>query len=418
MSNLPDSATINKNGQLVIGGLAATKLAQKFGTPLYVVDEQTVRNRCRQYLEAFHQYYPNTEIIFASKALCTVGLSRVIASEGLGFDVSSGGELFTVLKAKADPAKIYFHGNNKSSAEIVQGLKSKVGRFVVDNQFELANLAAVAKKLKKTANILIRINPGIEAHTHEFIQTGKIDSKFGVPLDQLEDLVNKAKTYKNVRLCGFQAHIGSQILDLAPFVAVTKLLLELTKKYGTAEINIGGGLGIPYLADQSAPSIAELAKQVTAVLKGKTQAKLVVEPGRSIVGQAGITLYTIGVSREIPGIRRYLIVDGGMNDNPRYILYQAKYEALLADKANAPKTETVTIGGRFCESGDIIIKDGQLPPAKVGDLVAVLGTGAYNYSMASNYNRVPRPAMVLVNKGQAKLIVRRERNQDLIRNDV
>lgn len=417
MNNLPDSAEIKENGHLAIGGCDTVELAREFGTPLYVIDAATVRNRCRQYLSAFRSRYPNTEIIFASKALCVVGIANLIKEEGLGFDVSSGGELFTVLKVKADPAKIYFHGNNKSRQEIVQGLKSKAQRFVVDNIYELRNLVDAATELKTTAEILIRVNPGIEAHTHEFIQTGRTDSKFGVPLDQLDDFINEVKKERRIKLAGFHAHIGSQIFDVAAFVAETKLLLELTNKYQTGEINIGGGVGIPYLSSETAPSLDDFAEQITAVIKGRTEAKLVLEPGRSIVGQAGITLYTVGVVRKIPGGRKYLIVDGGMSDNPRFILYQAQYEALLANKAKDQEKEQVTIAGRFCESGDIVIKDGLLPPAEANDLIAVMGTGAYNYSMASNYNRVPRPAMVLAENGKAKLIVRRESYEDLIRND-
>jgi len=417
MANLPDSAGINDKGHLEIGGCDLVELTKEFGTPLYVLDERTIRSRCRDYVKCFRAEYPDTEVIFASKALSTVGVSEIVASEGLGFDVSSGGELYTVIKAKADPQKIYFHGNNKSLKELKEGLEVGVGRFVVDNEYELANLEKVTNESGMRADILIRVNPGIEAHTHEFVQTGRVDSKFGAPLDQLDELVGRVKKTKLIGLKGFHAHIGSQIFDSAPFVAVTKLLLDLTKKYDTEEINIGGGLGIPYLAGETAPVIADFAGQITGVLKGKTEAKLILEPGRSIVGTAGITLYTVGVVRDIPGVRKYLIVDGGMSDNPRFILYGAKYEALLAGKPEAEKTETVTVAGRFCESGDIVIKDGKLPPAQVGDIIAVLATGAYNYSMASNYNRVPRPAMVIASRSRAELVVKRETYEDLIAND-
>ncbi|MDD5594519.1 MAG: diaminopimelate decarboxylase, partial [Candidatus Margulisbacteria bacterium] len=393
--NLPDSAGINSKGHLEIGGCDMVDLAKEFGTPLYVMDERTIRARCSDYVDCFKASYPNTEIIFASKALCAVGIAEIIAGEGLGFDVSSGGELYTVIKAKADPKKIYFHGNNKSLNEIREGLAAGVGRFVVDNVYELKNLEQATREAGRRADILIRVNPGIEAHTHEFIQTGRTDSKFGVPLDQLDELVKTVKQTKLVSLKGFHAHIGSQIFDVAPYLAEAKLLVELTQKYGTEEINIGGGLGIPYLSEETAPVIADFAKQIAAVLKGKTEAKLVLEPGRSIVGTAGVTLYTIGAVREIRGARKYLIVDGGMSDNPRFILYGARYEAYLAARPKAVREETVTIAGRFCESGDLIIKDGKLPRASVGDLVAIAATGAYNYSMASNYNRVPRPAMVV-----------------------
>jgi diaminopimelate decarboxylase len=419
MANLPDSAGTNEKGHLEIGGCDLALLAKEFGTPLYVLDERTIRDRCREYLKCFRAQYPNTEVIFASKALCTVGVSEIIASEGLGFDVSSGGELYTVIKAKADPKKIYFHGNNKSLKELKEGLEAGIGRFVVDNQYELANLEKVTNELGLRAEILIRVNPGIEAHTHEFVQTGRVDSKFGVPLDQLDELVGRVKKTKLISLKGFHTHIGSQIFDAAPFVAEAKLLLELTQKYGTEEINIGGGLGIPYLAEESAPVIANFASQIAGVLKGKTEAKLILEPGRSIVGTAGVTLYTIGAVRDITGVRKYLIVDGGMSDNPRFILYGAKYEALIANRMEEKEEEKeqVTIAGRFCESGDIIIKDGKLPPAQVGDIIAVLATGAYNYSMASNYNRVPRPAMVMASRNRGELVVKRETYEDMIAND-
>lgn len=415
--NLPYSAEINAKGHLSIGGCDLLDLAKDYGTPLYVMDEQTIRDNCRKYSIAFHSHHVNTEVIFASKALCTIGVSAVIASEGLGFDVSSGGELYTVLKAGADPKKIYFHGNNKSLKEIREGLQSSIGRFVVDNIYELNNLDKMTTETGLRAHILIRVNPGIEAHTHEFIQTGRVDSKFGVPLNQLEELVKATKKMKLISLMGFHAHIGSQIFDIDPFVAELKLLLELTEKYETDEINIGGGIGIPYLANEEMPSIESFAKKITACLKDKPGLKLILEPGRSIVGSAGVTLYTIGAIRDIPGVRKYLIVDGGMSDNPRFILYGAQYEAFLAKSPEAAKEEKVTIAGRFCESGDLIIKDGKLPPAKVGDVIVVAATGAYNYSMASNYNRVPRPAMVLVHDGEADMVVKRETYEDIVAND-
>lgn len=414
--NLPDSAGINEQGNLTIGGCDLAGLAKEFGTPLYIMDERTVRERCRQYLKCFRAAYSNTEVAFACKALCVTGLLEIIASEGLGFDVSSGGELYTALKAKADPKKLYFHGNNKSPREIREGLAAGVGRFVVDNVYELKNLDAATRELGLRANILIRVNPGIEAHTHEFIQTGKIDSKFGVPLDQLDELVREVKKFELVSLKGFHAHIGSQIFDAAPFVAEAKLLAELTKKYGTEEIDLGGGIGVPYLASETAPVIADFAAQIAGAIKG-TDAKLILEPGRSIVASAGVTLYTVGAVRDIPGVRKYLIVDGGMSDNPRYILYGAQYEAYSVSRPDAARTETVTIAGRFCESGDLLIKDGKLPPVKAGGLIAVAATGAYNYSMASNYNRVPRPALAVVSRGRVELAVKRESYEDLVAND-
>ncbi len=418
MSNLPLTAKSNKKGHLEIGGCDVVDLAKEFGTPLYVMDEATLRDRCRQYMTSFRTHYPNSDIIFASKALCTVGISRVIASEGLGFDVSSGGELYTVLKTRADLMKIYFHGNNKSPKEIEEGLKAGIGCFVIDNEQELKNLELLTGKTKKITRVMIRVNPGIEAHTHEFIQTGKADSKFGVPLDQVDAFVQAVKKVKSVKLIGFHAHIGSQILELKPFVAEAELLLELTKKYGTEELNLGGGLGIAYLPQHVPPAIEHFAKEIAKFLKDKTTAKLILEPGRSIVGTAGVTLYTVGAIKDIPGIRKYVFVDGGMADNPRPILYDARYDALIASTSlGARGKEKVTIAGRFCESGDKLIKDIELPKVSVGDTLVVACTGAYNYSMASNYNRVGRPAMVLASDGDAAVVVKRESYEDLTLND-
>lgn len=415
--SLPLTAKTNKHGRLEVGGCDAVELAKEFGTPLYVVDEKTLRDRCRDYVDSFKQAYPNSEVAFACKALCAVGIARIAQSEGLGFDVSSGGELYTVLKAGADPQKIYFHGNNKPLQELAEGLDAGIGRFMIDNEQELGNLEKLAAAKGNRARVMVRVNPGIEAHTHEFIQTGKIDSKFGVPLDQLADFVAAVKKCKMVQLMGFHAHIGSQILDTKPFIEEAKLLLELTQKYRTSEIGLGGGIGISYLPEQKPPTSKEFAAGIAGVLKGKTDAKLIVEPGRSIVGQAGITLYTVGVVKNIPGVRKYVIVDGGMSDNPRPILYDAKYEALLANKAAAQAEETVRVVGRFCESGDILIKEAPLPAVAPGDILATTCTGAYNYSMASNYNRVPRPAMVLVNNGRASVVIKRESYDDLVAND-
>lgn len=415
--NQPVTAKVNQKGHLEVGGCDVVELAKEFGTPLYVMDEATLRDRCQDYVRSFKAEWGNSEIVYASKALCTVGISRIIASEGLGFDVASGGELYTVLTAGADPKKIYFHGNNKSLAEIAEGLKAGIGRFVVDNMEELNNLDLVTRQAGRRSDILFRINPGIEAHTHEFIQTGKIDSKFGIQLNELDHFVQTVKKMQLVDLQGLHAHIGSQILDTKGFVAEAELVGNLTTKYGLPEINIGGGIGIAYLPAQTPPSIGTFAKEIAKALKGKTSAKLIVEPGRSIVGTAGITLYTIGSVKNIPGVRKYLIVNGGMSDNPRFILYQAKYDALLGNRPDEPKDDLVTVAGRFCESGDVILKDAKLPKAAAGDILTVLCTGAYNYSMASNYNRVGRPAMVVVNAGDAELAVRRENYEDLTRND-
>ena len=418
MRNLPDTAKIMKNGHLEIGGCDTVELAKEFGTPLYVLDETTIRSRCQAYLRSFRKYYPNTDVIYACKALCTAAVQKLVNSEGLGLDVSSGGELYTALKAGCDVKRIYFHGNNKSSAELKLALESGIGRIVVDNLQELNNVEEVAEAIGTTVPVMFRVNPGIEAHTHEYIKTGTVDSKFGVPRDRIDAAVRKAREKKRVELVGFHAHIGSQIFDIKPFVEETKLLLDLTLKYGTAELNLGGGPGIAYLSSDEPPAIEDYAKAVGSVLKDKTMARLVLEPGRSIIGTAGVTLYTVGGTKDIPGIRKYIFVDGGMSDNPRPILYQARYDARIANRAQEPTAEKVTVAGRFCESGDILIRDINLPRVEVGDVLAVLCTGAYNYSMGSNYNRVGRPAMVLAQGGNATLILKRESYDDLIANDV
>lgn len=415
--NYPDTTQLNTANHLEIGGCDTVELAKEFGTPLYVIDETTLRQRCKDYLISFRKYYPHTDVAYACKALCVAGVLKTIASEGLGFDVASGGEIHTALKAGADPEKIYFHGNNKSKSELKMALEAGIGQIVVDNLQELENLDEVTQQTGKDARILLRINPGIEAHTHDYIKTGTTDSKFGVPQGEIEAAVKDAKSRKKIDLVGFHAHIGSQIFDVKPFVDETRLLLSLTRKYRTLEMSLGGGIGVPYLPTDEVPSIDYFAQNITAVLESDG-IKLVLEPGRSIIANAGVTLYSIGAVKDIPGIRKYVFIDGGMSDNPRPILYQAKYDAKIVTKMEGKNTDKVTVAGRFCESGDVLIKDIELPAPQAGDILAVACTGAYNYSMASNYNRVPRPAMVMVSQGKAKLLVKRETYDDLIRNDV
>jgi len=413
MRNYPDTAKI-VGGQLEIGGIKAVDLAKEFGTPLFVVDEQTIRSRCRTYVDSFKKYHANTEIAYACKALCVTGILQLIASEGLGLEVASGGEIYTALKAKVDPAKLYFHSNNKPKSELEFAIKNKVGRIMVDNLQEVENLAEIGQPV----DIILRINPGIEAHTHEYIKTGTLDSKFGVPKTEIDNVVKVIKSKENINLKGFHAHIGSQIVDQKPFEDEVGLLLRLARKYEVGEIDVGGGIGIAYLEKDPAPVIEKFAEKIAKVLKNDSGIKLILEPGRSIVGTAGVTLYTIGAVKDIKGVRKYVFIDGGMSDNPRPILYQAKYDALIANKADQKKTDKVTVAGRFCESGDILIKDIALQKAEPKDVLAVMCTGAYNYSMASNYNRVGRPAMVFVNNGSAKLILKREKYEDIALNDV
>jgi len=429
MGNLPLTYKIN-NGQSEIGGMPALELAKEFGTPLYVFDEQTIRETCRRYKDSFKSRYPNTEIVYASKAFSSTAILKIMQDEGLGADVASGGELYTALKAGMNSRKIYFHGNNKSPSEIEMALKSSVGRVVVDNFDELKRLDEISVRTGMRADCLIRVNPGVEAHTHEFIQTGRTDSKFGITKERVLEAVALIDKMRNINFVGLHAHIGSQIFDVSSYSALIDVLLGLAKEiYEKTEIeieelNIGGGLGVSYLEEDKAPTIEALAASVTSHLKEKAreldleEPRLILEPGRSIVSLAGVTLYTVGVIKDIPGIRKYVCVDGGMSDNPRPILYGAKYDAVIAGKADKPKTDKVTLAGRFCESGDILIKDIMLPASEIGDIVLVPCTGAYNYSMSSNYNRVPRPAVVLVSEGDATLIVARETYDDLTSHDI
>jgi diaminopimelate decarboxylase len=418
--NQPITSKINAKGHLEIGGCDLVDLAAEFGTPLYIMDETTLRVRCREYKNAFKDHYENTRIVYACKALCTTAVLKIVNEEGLGVDVASGGELYTARKAGCDLKNAYFHGNNKTRKELEQAVEWGVGRIVVDNFDELALLDEVTQKMRKKVDILFRINPGIEAHTHEFIQTGQTDSKFGIAKKRAAEAVKAAQKVPYINFIGLHGHIGSQIFDVKPYAALVKLLAGLG--IGIEELDIGGGIGIDYTGKDKPPAIDDLAVTVMGAFKKawpvNPAPRLVLEPGRSIVGTAGVTVYTVGGVKKIPGIRKYVSVDGGMSDNPRPILYDAKYDALLANRAKDPKKEKVTVAGRFCESGDKLIKDIRLPQVKVGDLLAVFCTGAYNYSMASNYNRVGRPAMVLVNNGGAALIQKRESYEDLVLNDM
>jgi diaminopimelate decarboxylase len=428
--NLPLTGKVDQTGHLEIGGCDVSDLAKKFGTPLYVLDEKDIRERCRAYKTLLKSKYPNSDIIYASKALSAIGLLKVISDEGLGIDVSSGGELYTALKAGVSSKTIYFHGNNKSRQEIEEGLAASVGRFVADNFEELKVLDELTIKDGKRAQVLIRVNPGVEAHTHEAVKTGQIDSKFGIGRDKVLDAVKAVSSMRSVKYAGLHAHIGSQIFDAEGYLTEIDVLLDIAKqgydqlKIETKELNIGGGIGIQYVAADDPLKLEDFISAITKRLKERITAlklpmpKLILEPGRSIVGGAGVTLYRIGLVKEIPGIRKYVVVDGGMSDNIRPMLYGAKYEFVAADNMKADKTEKYTVAGRFCESGDVLAKDAELPKLEKGGLLAVLCTGAYNYSMSSNYNRVPRPAMVMVKDGKAKLILKRETYEDMARNDI
>jgi diaminopimelate decarboxylase len=421
---------VNPAGHLEIGGYDAVELARDFGTPLYVMDEALIREICGQYREYFIERH-QAEVFYASKAFLTLAMCRIIEQEGLGLDVVSGGELYTAIKARFPADKICFHGNNKQLDELKLALEYGVGRIVVDNYHELEMLGRLAEQMGKTAEVLLRVSPGVEAHTHEYIKTGQIDSKFGftVPNGQALDAARRCLKISSLRLHGIHCHIGSQVFEMESFGYTAGIMMELIRDIHLntgarlTEINLGGGFGIYYAEGDQPSQIESYAEAVTASISQKAREyniqipRLMIEPGRSIVGEAGTTLYTVGSVKEIPGIRKYVAVDGGMTDNPRHALYQAKYEACLANKPDSPSEEAVAITGKCCESGDMLIWDLPLPRVEAGDILAVACTGAYNYSMSMNYNRLCRPAVVLVHDGEAEVIVERENYEDLLRND-
>ena len=420
----PVTASV-ENSHLFIGGCDTVDLAKKYGTPLYVIDEETLRSICREYKRAF-QEYGNIKMMYASKALCNTAISKIIASEGFGFDTVSIGEIYTVYRAGADMSSVLFNGNNKTKKEIELALDYGVGRFSVDNFHEVELLNQIASEKGKKVDILLRITPGIECHTHDYIQTGQIDSKFGFDLTQVDEIVYLIiNVYKNLKLRGVHAHIGSQIFELKSYHDEVEVLIkemERIKKVFSIEldeINIGGGLGVKYTENDNPPSVKQMAEVVISSMKkysGEIHT-IYLEPGRSIISTAGVTLYTVGSFKQVPNGRKYIAVDGGMADNPRPSMYQAEYTAEVANKMTSNEFESVTIAGRYCESGDILIDNIYLPKLEAGDILCVYNTGAYNYSMASNYNRVEKPAMVLVNNSISDIIVNRESLEDLASHD-
>lgn len=429
---LPLSAQINSHNCLEIGGCDVTKLVRQFGSPLYILDEETLLRACRQYRDAFKRYYPGeSQVLYASKAWSCLAVCAIAASVGLGIDVVSGGELYTALLSGVSPDKLYFHGNNKSSEELTLAIESGC-TIVVDNWQELHTLIGFAHKVTESPSqpirIMLRLTPGIECHTHEYIRTGHLDSKFGFDPNQLDEVFAFVSQQSALSCVGLHAHIGSQIFEIQPHQDLAGVMVQWLDKairYGlpVTELNVGGGLGIKYTESDDPPSIEEWVKTICEAIKDACEAqklplpKLLCEPGRSLIGPACVTAYTIGSSKVVPEIRTYVAIDGGMSDNPRPITYQSVCRAVVANRMSAPLEETVTIAGKHCESGDILIKDAQLPKTEPGDILVVMVTGAYNYSMASNYNRLPRPAAVVVSAGEANLILRRETYQDLIRQD-
>lgn len=422
-----------KNGNLYIEDCNTVSLAKKYGTPLYVFSETSIRNAMKDYKKSIDKYYGgNGNVLYASKAFSCKEMYRIAKSEGIFVDCVSMGEIYTAISADFDPDHIFFHGNNKTPEELEYALKQGVGRIVVDNFDELNTVDDFAQKLGIKANVLVRITPGIDAHTHDYIKTGRVDSKFGFAITTGDAIKAIKETLKkqNVTLMGLHCHIGSQIFETEPFedcaVIMLKFIAEIKNKFGAEiqELNLGGGFGIQYISEDDPLKYSEFMKKVSVAVKEAAKylniqtPKIFIEPGRSIVGPAGLTLYTVGNVKQIENVRNYVAVDGGMSDNPRYALYDADYTFVVANKAEKEASYLATIAGKCCESGDLLAEDVYIQKPKKDDILAVLATGAYNYSMASNYNRIPRPAVVMVKENTDRIIVKRESFEDIISNDL
>lgn len=430
-SVFPDSTEVSASGHLQIGGADVTELAAEYGTPLYIFDEASLRSRCQEYLHEFRSRHDETAVTYASKAFLNLTLARIFAEEGMGLDVVSGGELATALKGGMPPERVYFHGNNKSPDELAFAVDQGCGVIVVDNFYEMENLNQIAGVRGKTQDILLRISPSVDPHTHHHTTTGTLDSKFGFPLEtgQASEAVRQALASENLNLQGLHFHLGSPIFETEPYAEGIRRALQFAADHQAAgldlkELNVGGGFAIRHTRNDEPPTVARYADVVVSTLNsecarlGLTVPRLVVEPGRSVVGPAGVAVYSVGATKDIPGVRKYVSVDGGMGDNIRPALYDAQYEAVVANRMNDLPTESVTLAGKFCESGDVLVRDFPLPALNPGDLIAIPASGGYAPSMASNYNLAPRPAIVLVGDGQARLIRRRESYEDMMSLDV
>ncbi|MFC1860202.1 diaminopimelate decarboxylase [Chloroflexota bacterium] len=430
LSLFPLTVEVSEQGHLTIGGYDTVELADRFGTPLYLFDAESLHSKCVEFKTKFSQRYADTKVIYACKAFINRALVLIFKDEGLGLDIVSGGEFRIAQSAGFPMERVYFHGNNKSAEELRLALKYHIGRIVVDNFHELKILNEIAEELKANPDILLRISPGVDPHTHKYVATGIIDSKFGFPLSNGEEAVTQAMSAPNLNLVGLHFHLGSLIFETKPYQqaigSVLDFAAEMKRKHDfqLTELNIGGGFAIQHTADTPAPPISAYAEVIAAKITSKCQElklalpQLTIEPGRAIAGQAGVALYRVGAVKDIPGVRCYISVDGGMADNIRPALYGSKYEAVVANKMSDEETEKVTIAGKFCESGDILVKDINLPPVSVDDIIAVPDCGAYCLPMASNYNSSLKPAIVLVKKGKARLIRRRETFDDLTRCDL
>lgn len=405
------------------------ELAKEFGTPLYVMSEDIIMERLNEIKHSFTDKYQDAHAYYASKAFLTKEMARIIKREGLGLDVVSGGELYTAKSIDFPMEKIMFHGNNKTPEEIKMGLECKIGHFVSDSICEIQLIDRIARKMGVKADILIRVTPGVDSHTHKYISTGDIDSKFGMPIPLLSESVKLAQELEGINLKGFHFHVGSQLLENTSHLMAVEIMLNLIKKmkdeigFVTQELNLGGGYGIKYKGDDNTKELSYFVDPMMNMIEkfcsenSIGRPRIFIEPGRWVAGEAGITLYEVGSIKEIPGVRTYVGVNGGLPDNPRPALYQAQYEGVIANKADAPCKEHVTIAGKCCESGDILIWDLKVPKLQSGDILAVKSTGAYNYSMASNYNRIPKPAVVMLSKGKPRLIVQRESYEDIMKNE-
>ena len=426
---LPLTSKTSPEGHLTIGGCDTVSLAKKYGTPLFVIDEEHVRKQCRRYKKAFRDLDERCEIIYAGKAFLSVAFLKVIMEEGLSLDVMSGGELFVGMKAGFPAGKMYFHGNNKTPEELELALGVDLGRFVVDSEIELERLDRMAGAVGKKVSILIRLTPGIHATTHDYIKTGTEDTKFGFSIASgaALDITGKATEKANIKFMGYHAHIGSQILSLDAYEETVEVLTDFIKQVedelgcDVKELDVGGGLGIKYKSTDEPSGIEDFAGVIVGGIKRQAERhgiktpKIMTEPGRSIVGSAGVTLYTIGTIKTVSESRTYVSVDGGMSDNLRPMLYGATYETLIANKADKGATKTVSVAGKHCESGDILVEDIKIPEPETGDILVTPATGAYGYVMANNYNRQPRPAVIMVKDGSARVILRRETYEDLLR---
>ncbi len=430
LSLFPINTEVNKKGHLMIGGCDTVELAAEYGTPLYLFDELSLRSKCQEFKNEFSQLYAETTVIYASKAFLNRALAAIFREEGLGLDVVSAGELAIAQSVGFPMDMVYFHGNNKSAEELRLALKSHIGRIVVDNFDELEMLGKIAEEAGHIPDILLRLTPGVDPHTHEHITTGIVGSKFGFPLFSADGAVAQAMSAPSLNLIGLHFHLGSQISEVQPYQEAIETMLDfaagMRKKHGfeLEEFNIGGGFAVPYTLDSPAPAISLYAEAIVSKMVTKCQQlglplpMLIIEPGRAVVAQAGVALYRVGGVKEIPSFRCYVLVDGGMADNIRPALYGAEYEALLANKVLAEEVGPVTIAGRFCESGDILVKDINLPSVSAGDIIAIPDCGAYCLPLASNYNASLKPAIVMVKEGRARIIRRRESFQDLTRYDL